>query len=775
MKIAEGTGSHGAFIISRKVRQVEADNKSEVLTHQWNSEYAHVGSVDGSNERPYRPSRSNPRRYGSYVVRAPPSSKHSTREISAKALRDPNRHHESTTSRAGCHSKTYAVLDPLVEESLQRTVSQQCRLSCILTPKKSQPQPPAASPASAKSGHRRSLSRFTKELERYCVAASANVNAQLPPSTPTVSESPTTLNTVAEFLPYHRQFNAAGLAVTSREQMPRIPESVYPQMAERDAKDARRAAAGVGVDGSTVSASDQVTLAQQPPGLAVPYQREDGQSKTQPTAQSPRPAPKSINTSLLLWGRKDRPPAFRAHSDRKFSKDHIHPSQAIPAVPFLTPSAKLGLLDSYFETPLPLRPMKEVQPDTRQVSFSSPELQLDSLLVDKPLPKKPRIRRRPVPPRRERRHMENTAQWPTAGVLIHDYSPSPPRRDDFATVFDDDIPEEADDANSVHSWVTEDSDETDEPQQSPPVPLKESSETVRTSLGERPSPPPKSLPKQEPGSRLDQNLHTGHSICSKWHKATCFRRRSRGKPLPVPTTIREESDTSVRDARRSKGKGPVHRPETASNTAAPQLPVSFPATTISSSSFERALDAVIFKLDAMEERRRYERRLDKEAAQRSAKPPPSPDKPSSKTVSSKPSTMPTTEPPVSVSIAPPPSEELTEYADNNINDRDVLLGLKMAICAACDEDLDAWIREKTGLRLRRFLADLKAFDSVSKDLEQPPPPPQPMSRRIRRNDTESRRLQAEQARRKRDSAKAWTPCFGGDGQTSAVGSEKETC
>jgi len=39
----------------------------------------------------------------------------------------------------------------------------------------------------------------------------------------------------------------------------------------------------------------------------------------------------------------------------------------------------------------------------------------------------------------------------------------------------------------------------------------------------------------------------------------------------------------------------------------------------------------------------------------------------------------------------------------------------MAISAACDEELDAWIRSKTGLRLRRFLADLKAFEDIGEE------------------------------------------------------------
>jgi hypothetical protein len=68
-------------------------------------------------------------------------------------------------------------------------------------------------------------------------------------------------------------------------------------------------------------------------------------------------------------------------------------------------------------------------------------------------------------------------------------------------------------------------------------------------------------------------------------------------------------------------------------------------------------------------------------------------------------------------IAPPAVVKDNTFVnqDRDISDRDVLMGLKLAVTAACDENLDFWIRQKTGLRLRRFLADLKTFE----DLEPP--------------------------------------------------------
>ena len=60
-------------------------------------------------------------------------------------------------------------------------------------------------------------------------------------------------------------------------------------------------------------------------------------------------------------------------------------------------------------------------------------------------------------------------------------------------------------------------------------------------------------------------------------------------------------------------------------------------------------------------------------------------------------------------------ENVSTHDDNNISDKDVLKGLKIMCAASADQELDAWIRSKTGLRLRRFLADLRAFEELSEN------------------------------------------------------------
>ncbi|TQV95866.1 hypothetical protein IF1G_05695 [Cordyceps javanica] len=54
-----------------------------------------------------------------------------------------------------------------------------------------------------------------------------------------------------------------------------------------------------------------------------------------------------------------------------------------------------------------------------------------------------------------------------------------------------------------------------------------------------------------------------------------------------------------------------------------------------------------------------------------------------------------------------------EYDDREITDRDVLRGLHIAASAACDEEVDAFVRNQTGLRIRRFLADLMTLETLA--------------------------------------------------------------
>ncbi|KEY67551.1 hypothetical protein S7711_02466 [Stachybotrys chartarum IBT 7711] len=52
------------------------------------------------------------------------------------------------------------------------------------------------------------------------------------------------------------------------------------------------------------------------------------------------------------------------------------------------------------------------------------------------------------------------------------------------------------------------------------------------------------------------------------------------------------------------------------------------------------------------------------------------------------------------------------YAARQVSDRDVLRGLNVVASAACDEVVDDYVRHKTGLQIRQFLADLVVLEAL---------------------------------------------------------------
>lgn len=750
---------------ARDVTHDFSDVGLTVPTPPQKTEYAHVGTLDGTAiEHPKR-SEAKAKRYGSYLVRAPPYAQQGTSSTTTNQAISTHQNGRQAFSRLpGDTNKRFAVLDPLVEESLQRTLTQQDRLSCIKPPADIQARPNPASPPLANPGQRQSVSRFTKELERYCMAANANGAAPLPLSTPTVSESPTTLDTVTELLPYHKQFKAAGLAITSREQMPRIPEYLHSQLPEIPNENPRILhLASSQVDGSTTAASGRGSSPSRRAAHAVPDNAVGVPLASQGCGQTlPFKVP-TTTKSLIPWFRKkSTTPVSRVHSRRKISSGHIHPSQATPAEPYLSPSDRLRLIDSYFDTPESSKPQAR-QGAAQHTSLSPSGSSKKSSIVDKPLPKQPSIKRRPIPPRSERRHMPNTADWPTAGVLIHDSSLHPgssdmlPPLDGRPSAYAKESSSACSRAAREHS--PEAHGRTPKVSSRMVAGTKETYQPRNSTIISRDDLAKENDPTQERSNHLDNAKR------ERWYKTTSTKRRTSSKPRPVSSTIREVHPDCSIDAREPSPNSSSPKIEVLPISSVPQLPATLPFS-VETSSLEKALDAVISKLDAMEERRRNERALGPDEAVQLPVPKP---EPLQKLSSSEPSTEVSSAPRSGrqASIAAPrsdPASDAIEYLDSDINDRDILVGLKMAICAACDEDLDAWIRNKTGLRLRRFLADLKAFESVSRDRK--PLAPQPLSRRIRRHDREGRRLQAERARRKRSSKKAWTPCFGADGAGS---------
>ncbi|KAK8021557.1 hypothetical protein PG990_006695 [Apiospora arundinis] len=118
--------------------------------------------------------------------------------------------------------KRFGISDPAIWAAIHRTLEQQRRLSSLLSSKQLDTETTySPSIPSRTSSQRKVLRHFTRELEKYAIAAGAA--GKLPVITPTESDSRPSIHTFKPLLPYRREFQAAGLAVTSEEQRGQRP------------------------------------------------------------------------------------------------------------------------------------------------------------------------------------------------------------------------------------------------------------------------------------------------------------------------------------------------------------------------------------------------------------------------------------------------------------------------------------------------------------------------------------------------------------------------
>jgi len=173
-----------------------------------------------------------------------------------------------------------------------------------------------------------------------------------------------------------------------------------------------------------------------------------------------------------------------------------------------------------------------------------------------------------------------------------------------------------------------------------------------------------------------------------------------------------------------------------STSCKPELPETWKEAIGSPSSFEKALDDVVKKLENMGEGKPIKADGPRSAGRRATKPSspsqrlqrvatmrrqqlaensvqniatkgqPSPKAPAIPLRRSRSNTT-TTHPSDTV-------QEQT-HEDGDIKDKDVLAGLKVICAASADQELDSWIQSRTGLRLRRFLSDLKSFEGLAQE------------------------------------------------------------
>ncbi|TLS25197.1 hypothetical protein PpBr36_07647 [Pyricularia pennisetigena] len=743
------------------------------------SEYAHVGPLDSNmgcdgtaSADGFQPQ--TPRVTQPIINRKPIPSQGQD----AERARHRGREHIALVSTlpTSKREKRFGLADPTVWGSVSRTLSQQHKLSEIISPERSDKSSSILIEAQSRSSsNRKKLNRFTKELERYNAA-----HPKPPDSSSGALPSSPSVKTVSALVPYRCEFAAAGLAVTSKEQK-ELPHSKASHLSRISlhrqvirppgspiASQLNGEAWGRGAtpnsNGSSSSSDIRITPPSGIPGLLA-----DDIFPTPEIERKPKSPPKilpwlcypasetsvsddkahdrnnenapqfklfhgptcSVPTAVQTSPRKGKSPSREwAATERVATPGSRSPAKGI--VEKNGPGSMPRRKSSWKAPPIPVksaaRPIERSGP--RQVLTEHPAIsstkkaipdhekclsgQHTEEILTTPPPQSNKLKTRPNTIARQR--ISQSASNGSPRIIGVKRQPRV-------------LPE-------LRSSNT----------RQQPSPIPEELEASPSSTMGFNKPLPKTPPEQQKASPTEQ-------------KAINDARYTNNTPKQAKDLAEIAPETSPKYQRMS-ARSP------------PKLPHTWKYAIITDSSFEEALDAVLHKLEA----------LDGAAAAAkmptlpSATPPhteqPAPDPPIisiteptpesqdharfglKASVEDSPSpaqlnnplssaTAPNNAIKVAVNPspedkaggnesdwedqleAPPackerplaPHETFVDQRDRDICDRDVLKGLRLAIEAACDEEFDAWIQNQTGLRLRRFLADLKGFEGLRRDAE----------------------------------------------------------
>ncbi|KAK3329742.1 hypothetical protein B0H66DRAFT_541949 [Apodospora peruviana] len=599
-------------------------------------------------------------------------------------------------------------------ESVRRSLSQQQQLSSLIPsghqsaavrPKPSDqgcPQPPvipttkedpvpatgANNIQSRSSSQEKVLDKFAKELEAF--AKVTEVPRNVPTATSTTSEAHDSVKTVQELLPYRQQFQEAGLAVTSLDQrVPPKSRKRLPHRLDSSADDRLRFDGGVATSqgssaGTKWSSNDSVVPTGEPgPMSLVP-------------ADKPRPRElKQRADSKQLTGKR-----VAGNPKEGMQPSHIFPgsNKAQTTVERgRPPRPSAGVL---VNKPLPPRP-----------ASSRPTNQSDTRGMSKglPVPEQPNTdSKTSLSPPIERELPQIPAEESYGNI-----SPNRP------TLCGPELPG----TRTVEKCL-------------PALPMSRVSSQLRYGAILLGHPSWGSAARQLPTTIVEEKEPSPEKQKAPLQNSSATRNNGN---LVAQTRVEENSymKTTVKASTSDLGCKPELLPETWKHAIG------------TPSSFEKALDSVVRKLDDMEEKAPVvaekpipqghrgtssrahspSQRLQRAASlrrhrmvgvparspdpvERSTSPTTASESPLKQREGSTPSTHNT----VKAARGDGNSESAEEAQDDkDISDGDVLKGLKIICAASADQDLDAWIRSKTGLRLRRFLADLKTFEHLSED------------------------------------------------------------
>ncbi|KAI1865471.1 uncharacterized protein JN550_008228 [Neoarthrinium moseri] len=592
----------------------------------------------------------------------------------------------------------FGVCDPEIWNLIRRALTQQKRLSSIVSPGKKvgstrKKRPPSI--PSRTSSQRRTLDHFAKELEKYAKVTGAA--GKLPIFTPTESDEQYSLQTVRPLLPFQDEFEIAGLAVTSEQQRKMSPVGIDGRLAPRKLSlqhHCGQAPHQRDLDGqydepkvNTDSSSGSVVVFT-PPG-------ESPITWAKPLPVPPKGSGVQVRRKLP-WLRRGKPAEVKVIQPRQRVGTMIEVSRG-----------EWKLADDRKES--------TTQPDFRA---RQPRLQKGGWLhPEKDVP--------PVPPDKPR----PTFIRPHVAEYVKNLPPEPARR---ARMNKRDAPRfrhRRDLAQGDLPQLTPTKEKKDSPRRGHghhppeqhsrgcPIGWIEQAHDATVNCREKSPPPPPNVSSLAPElpytwklavsdtSSLEQALHAASQRMDKLDSqevgASKFGPdKSRNQQLP----------TSFGDRKAGHQHHPLLSTEACQKRPDFQPPLMPLEPNLTTGKVKTSTQ------DCRHEERRQAPSPQKENAAGNGRKLPQP----KHQLPPKPA-----EPVIRAAKVMPPEalqktlSDLDVFFDSDdatVNDRDVLKGLQVAVRAAADDLYDALIRNRTGLRIRRFLADLKSIDTFDAEL-----------------------------------------------------------
>ncbi|XXG94939.1 hypothetical protein Hte_001198 [Hypoxylon texense] len=598
--------------------------------------------------------------------------------------------------------KRYGLADPVVWDAINRSLVQQRRLTSLIVPEATATQViPDLEVPSRTSSQRKALNRFTRQLEKYANVAGAAGN--VPIMTPTESESRVSYHTVQPLLPFRKELQAAGLAVTSAEQG-RKPPTDGQACVDRPSKNSKEFVELYGsFDGQEDPTREQPSSTSgsfiefTPDGgliepLSPPRSKSKQKSSTHKVKRGILPWLKKEPTVSETHGTEFEPQerwqhikdgrvqsetrAIGSQNPRGLRKTYAHQDPSARVIYPSTPTTRPLKLPSAPNITTPQKPPYLGSGSTQAkqanrgrlsepiISYADPGLETKQPAVHTGL------RKRDIA----------VARLPRPETIEEEQEASPNHT--RQTIFEEN-------SRPGSKVVSVPATEIKRP------PQNASSQTTPSSVPSLPYPAryasgrPSSLERA-----LDEVSQQLDKMEQEADKTAMY---SRPPTLVEATNQKKQQDSPSHSGQQVSKTAPTRRPHMS----------------------EEFVYVDRKKPPVSPREQKPKMRTAQPPAESPPRPPPKPTR-----------AAPT--PTKNRSLPSPPKEKVLpktprtkaavndtdvffDYDDADINDRDVIKGLQVAIRAAADDRYDALIRDKTGLRIRRFLADLRAVGEMPQE------------------------------------------------------------